>query len=157
MDGEHGGEIVVCRRRPGRRTRPASQRLSYDGGALPVTDDDVAIAEVTTRDINRGDAPHFLLKEITEAPQSFAKTLRGKIVERDGLLRADVGDLALPAAIVGRIADGSITRFRVIGQGTAAVAGQSTAAILDELTDAASSTSTPSPRPNCRASACAST
>jgi glucosamine--fructose-6-phosphate aminotransferase (isomerizing) len=90
---------------------------------------------VTTRDIDRGDSPHFLLKEISEAPNSFAKTLRGKIVERDGHLHAVVGDRALPADIVARLADGSIARIRVIGQGTAAVAGQSTAAILDELTD----------------------
>ena len=93
-------------------------------------------AEVTTRDINRGDAPHFLLKEITEAPLSFAKTLRGKIVERDGRLSVDIGERALPRDVVERLAAGTITRVRVIGQGTAAVAGQSTAAILDELTDA---------------------
>ena len=31
-----------------------------------------------------GGFPHFLLKEITEAPGSFRKTLRGRIVERDG-------------------------------------------------------------------------
>ena len=44
-------------------------------------------AEITTRDIDRGDFPHYLLKEISEAPASFRKTLRGKIVERDGVLR----------------------------------------------------------------------
>ena len=65
---------------------------------------DVTTAEVTTRDINRGEAPHFLLKEISEAPLSFAKTLRGKIVERDGLLRADVGQRALPADVAARLA-----------------------------------------------------
>ena len=48
---------------------------------------EVVTAEVTTRDINRGDAPHFLLKEISEAPASFAKTLRGKIVDHDGVLQ----------------------------------------------------------------------
>ena len=31
-------------------------------------------------------SPHFLLKEISEAPASFRKTLRGKLVERDGRL-----------------------------------------------------------------------
>ena len=34
--------------------------------------------QITTRDIDRGDFPHFLLKEISEAPASFRKTLRGK-------------------------------------------------------------------------------
>jgi glucosamine--fructose-6-phosphate aminotransferase (isomerizing) len=135
MDGEQGGEIVVL---DGSDAGDLGGivRLAYDGSDLPVTPADVVTAEVTTRDINRGDAPHFLLKEISEAPLSFAKTLRGKIVERDGLLHADVGQRALPSDVAARLAAGTITRVRVIGQGTAAVAGQSTAAILDELTDA---------------------
>ncbi len=56
-------------------------------------------AEITTRDIDRGDAPHFLLKEIGESPDSFRKTLRGKLVERDGMLHASVGERALPEAV----------------------------------------------------------
>ncbi len=135
MDGEQGGEIVVLDGADA-GDLDGIVRLAYDGSDRPVTAGDVVIAEVTTRDINRGDAPHFLLKEISEAPLSFAKTLRGKIVERDGLLHADVGQRALPPDVAARLAAGTITRVRVIGQGTAAVAGQSTAAILDELTDA---------------------
>jgi glucosamine--fructose-6-phosphate aminotransferase (isomerizing) len=134
MDGEQGGEIVILDGADAGELG-GIVRLAYDGTARPVTASDVTTAEVTTRDINRGDAPHFLLKEISEAPQSFAKTLRGKIVERDGLLHADVGQRALPDDVGARLAAGTITRVRVIGQGTAAVAGQSTAAILDELTD----------------------
>ena len=45
-------------------------RLAYDGTPLPVTDDDIAGAQITTRDIDRGDFPHYLLKEITESPAS---------------------------------------------------------------------------------------
>jgi glucosamine--fructose-6-phosphate aminotransferase (isomerizing) len=104
---------------------------------LALSDDDIAHAEVTTRDIDRGGAPHFLLKEITESPNSFAKTLRGKITGERDALRVVVGERALPTVIRDRLADGTITRIRVIGQGTAAVAGQSTAAILDELTGSA--------------------
>jgi glucosamine--fructose-6-phosphate aminotransferase (isomerizing) len=134
LDGEHGGEIVVLH---GDRAGELDgiERLGYDGVANPVSERDVVVAEVTTRDINRGDAPHFLLKEISESPLSFAKTLRGKIVERDGSLHADVGERALPPQIAERLAAGTIRRIRVIGQGTAAVAGQSMAAILGELTD----------------------
>jgi glucosamine--fructose-6-phosphate aminotransferase (isomerizing) len=135
MDGERGGEIIVLDGRHGGETA-GILRMAYDGTVNPIGDEDIVEAEVTTRDINRGDAPHFLLKEITEAPLSFAKTLRGKIVERDGRLVADVGERALPPAVAERLANGTITRVRVIGQGTAAVAGQSMAAILDELTDA---------------------
>ena len=141
MDGESGGEIIVLDAASVTADGAtddgglaALRRLGYDGIERPVTEADVVTAEVTTRDIDRGDAPHFLLKEITEAPESFRKTLRGKIVEdADGVLRAVVGERALPPAVAARLADGSITRIRVIGQGTAAVAGQSTAALLDEL------------------------
>lgn len=132
LDGEHGGEIVVLdAARAG--DLDGVRRLHYDGTELPVRADEVVTAEVTTRDIDRGDAPHFLLKEIGEAPTSFHKTLRGKIVERDGLLSAAIGDRALPPDVAARLAAGTITRVRVIGQGTAAVAGRSAAALLDEL------------------------
>ena len=109
------------------------RRVAYDGSDLPVSTDDVAVAQVTTRDIDRGDAPHFLLKEIKEAPGSFRKTLRGKIADHDGVLHAFVGDRALPTDVAARLASGEISKVRVIGQGTAAVAGRSMAAILDTL------------------------
>ena len=56
-------------------------RWSYDGTELAgPRADDLITAQITTRDIDRGDFPHFLLKEITDAPASFRKTLRGKLV-----------------------------------------------------------------------------
>ena len=133
MDGEDGGEMILLDADTA-GDLDAIIRLRYDGSGIPVGADDVVTAEITTRDIDRGDAPHFLLKEISEAPASFAKTLRGKIHDNDGLLGAVVGEAALPADIVERLRTGAISRIRVIGQGTAAVAGQSTAAVLDELT-----------------------
>ena len=140
LDGERGGEIVVL---DGDQAGDAAgvRRISYDGRDLPVAASELTRASITTRDIDRGEAPHFLLKEIGEAPRSFTKTLRGKIVERrvgdTGMLAADVGELALPPAIVARLAGGSITKVRVIGQGTAAVAGQGAAALIDTMCDGA--------------------
>ena len=139
LDGEHGGEIVVL---DGERAGDADalgalERVAYDGTRTSVVDADLITAEVTTRDIDRGDAPHYLLKEITESPVSLAKTLRGKIETDGDELVANVGEVALPADVAERLAAGSITRVRVIGQGTAAVAGQSMAALLDELTEGA--------------------
>ena len=78
-----------------------------------------------------GDFPHFLLKEITEAPISFRKTLRGKLVERDGRLEVVLGPDVLPDDVRDDLRVGSIDRIQVIGQGTAHVAGQSLAAALD--------------------------
>jgi glucosamine--fructose-6-phosphate aminotransferase (isomerizing) len=109
--------------------------VSYEGATLPLTSADVHTADVTTRDIDRGDAPHFLLKEIGEAPNSFRKTLRGRIGEHDGMLVPELDESTLPAAVIAKLRDGSITRVRVIGQGTAAIAGRAMVAVLDSLTD----------------------
>jgi glucosamine--fructose-6-phosphate aminotransferase (isomerizing) len=110
-------------------------RIAYDGTELPVGDDDVVTAAITTRDIDRGDFPHFLLKEITESPTSFRKTLRGRLVEGDDGLRIVLPEDSLPSEIRTRLADRSITRILAIGQGTAAIAGQGLAAVLAAAAD----------------------
>ena len=106
------------------------RRIAFDGTPLPVVAGDLQHAEITTRDIDRGEFPHFLLKEVSEAPASFRKTLRGKVVERDGRLACVLGADTLPDGIRARLRDGSIRRVIVIGQGTAAIAGQNLAAVL---------------------------
>ncbi len=110
-------------------------RWSYDGAELPVGSDEVRTAEITTRDIDRGDAPHYLLKEITESPNSFRKTLRGKLVHEGDSWRVSLGDATIPSELHGRLRDGSIRRVVTIGQGTAAVASHSFARALAEALD----------------------
>ena len=124
------GQVMVLDK-AGAGTLEGMRRLAYDGGEIPLTDKDVAHAEITTRDIDRAGYPHYLLKEITESPQSFRKTLRGKIAEHDGHLSVRLGDETLPPHVRARLKEGSFTRVLVIGQGTAAVAGQSVAHALN--------------------------
>ena len=136
MDGETSaggsgpGQIVVLDR-AGAGTVEGIRRFAYDGTRLPVSDSELTTATITTRDIDRGDFPHYLLKELSEAPQSFRKTLRGRIEEHNGMLSVALGPEALPAAVEQRLRDGTIRRVLVIGQGTAAVAGQAIAAAID--------------------------
>ncbi|WP_419917215.1 SIS domain-containing protein [Candidatus Poriferisodalis sp.] len=113
----------------------ALRRFSYDGTELPVEASDIVTAEVTTRDIDRGDYPHFLLKEISEAPRSLQATLRGRIdTATAGALRhARIGTDALPADVRSRLRDGSIRRIVAIGQGTAAAAASSLPHFLESL------------------------
>src|SRR5207244_10324988 len=118
LDGDKAGSLAGIR------------RLAYDGSLLPVTDDEVTTPQITTRDIDRGAFPHFLLKELSEAPRSFRKTLRGRIDERDGRLVAALDDDAVPPALVDGVRSGRLRRVLVIGQGTAAVAGQAVGAFL---------------------------
>ncbi len=132
MDGERG-EIIELRSATAGRLAGMS-RFLYDGSPAPITDNEVTSAGVTTRDIDRGEAPHFLLKEILEAPESFRKTIRGRIHERDGLLVADLDEEVFPDFLRRELADGKIRRIRIIGQGTAAVAGSSMVSLLVALT-----------------------
>ena len=132
MDGDGGQIIEITSTAAG--TLEGMHRFTYGGAEAPLVEADISDAGVTTRDIDRGDAPHFLLKEILEAPESFRKTIRGRVHERDGQLVADLDDGVLPAAIVSDLAAGKIRRIRIIGQGTAAVAGSSMVGLLTSLT-----------------------
>ena len=128
------GQVVVLHRDHAGELA-AVQRLSYDGTPLPIADDDIVSAEITTRDVDRRGFRHYLLKEITESPESFRKTLRGRIVSTDNdqrtpTLAVNLGPETLPAPLVQRLADGQIANIIVIGQGTAAVAAQSMAHFL---------------------------
>ncbi len=126
LDADHAGSLDGIR------------RLSFDGTVLPVSEREVAAAEITTRDIDRGDFPHYLLKEISESPASFRKTLRGKIAtDREGRLRVALGSDTLPPALRERLRDGSVRKVVAIGQGTAAVAGESLAMMLGSLVGSA--------------------
>ena len=110
-------------------------RFAYDGTELPVAAGELQHAEITTRDIDRGASPHYLLKEISEAPASFRKTLRGRIAAgADGRLAVELGPESLPEIVRAHLRDGTLRRVVVIGQGTAAVAGQSFAAALRNAT-----------------------
>ena len=121
LDSENAGTVAGLLRR------------AYDGTDLAVTNDDVFTAEITTRDIDRGDSPHYLLKELGEAPGSFRKTLWGKIVDGDDGPEVSLGPEIVPNRVRQGLRDGSIKRVVIIGQGTAAVASQSLAVTLDAL------------------------
>ena len=136
MDGEAvqegggpAGQVLVLDA-SGAGTVEGITRLAYDGTLLPVGEGEVRTAEITTRDIDRAGFAHFLLKEITEAPSSFRKTLRGKIAGAGSEMRVVLGDETLPEGLRARLRSGAVRRVRVIGQGTAVVAGQSLATAL---------------------------
>jgi glucosamine--fructose-6-phosphate aminotransferase (isomerizing) len=137
-----GQIVVVGERNAG--TLEGITRYSYDGTPLPVHETDLHVAQITTRDIDRGSFPHYLLKEISEAPDSFRKTLRGKIVHAVGdgsagpaQLRVQLGAETLPERLTAALRNGDIRRVDAIGQGTAAVAAQSFALALDDATGGA--------------------
>jgi glutamine---fructose-6-phosphate transaminase (isomerizing) len=142
MDGEtpadpanpvasRGQIIELDRARAG--TLEGIRRRSYDGREHPVGDSEIVVPEITTRDIDRGEHPHFLLKEIGESPRSLRATLRGRIVDSPDGLRVRLGPETLSPELADRLARGRIRRVLATGQGTAAVAARAFARFLDRL------------------------
>ena len=126
-DSRTKGEIFILS-----KDKKDSQRgisaFSYDGYPLAISDNKIKKAEITTRDIDRKHYPHYLLKEILEAPLSAKKTLRGKYriaYDQNGKpeVNFNLGDDILPPKLKEALIQGNIHKIFVIGQGTAAVAG----------------------------------
>jgi glucosamine--fructose-6-phosphate aminotransferase (isomerizing) len=107
----------------------------YDGTKIALKENALQTAEITTRDIDRGDHPHFFLKEISESAISIKKTLRGKyrIEAGDDLspkVIFNLGENIVPADVKSGLKNGAIKNIIVIGHGTAAVAGMAVADAL---------------------------
>jgi glutamine---fructose-6-phosphate transaminase (isomerizing) len=101
---------------------------NYDGTEITLKENSLQKAEITTRDIDRGDYPHFFLKEISESAVSIRKTLLGKYRIATGNNASsqvifNLGTNIVPTAIRSALTQGKIKNIIVIGHGTAAVAG----------------------------------
>ncbi len=135
------GQLFVLNRNAG-GTLQGIDAFHYDGHKLNLSDDNIHKAEITTRDIDRKDYPHYLLKEIFEAPTSTRKTMRGKYFINygdDDTVRSitfNLGGDIVPPDLVRALQAGSIKTIYVVGQGTAAVAGAAIAeAFIQYLQD----------------------
>jgi glutamine---fructose-6-phosphate transaminase (isomerizing) len=123
------GTILALSRR-GSGTLAAIRRYDGDGGPRPVEPGEVRVAEVTTRDLALGSFQHYLQKEICEAPSSFLKTLRGRLREGSAGPTVSLPESSLPRDVRRRLRSGQLREVLVIGQGTAAVAGQGVAQLI---------------------------
>ncbi|MBV9659763.1 MAG: SIS domain-containing protein, partial [Acidimicrobiales bacterium] len=144
MDGESTQGQVVVLDRSGAGTTAGMTRMRYSGTPMPVQENEIISAQITTRDIDRRGFAHFLLKELTEAPDSFRKTLRGRIVsDPGGPLAVRLGEDTLPTSVARALEEDAIRRVVVIGQGTAAVAGQAVAEAIRQCLPGLSVQATP--------------
>ncbi len=110
----------------------------YDGTPLELTPDDIKRTEITSRDIDRQDYPHYFSKEISESPDSVEKTLqnRWKINSKDNsqyIINLD--ETVIPPSLKKALIRGRIKRIFFIGQGTAGVAALACSNILNYYVD----------------------
>lgn len=106
-----------------------------EGGASAVLG--TRAIEIFSRDIWRGEHPHFLAKELSEAPESIAKTLRGKYRRAvDAVHFQERGPHSFEA-LLARLRDPRAPRFEevlAIGQGTASIAAMGAAWLIEQAT-----------------------
>ncbi|MFO7558543.1 MAG: SIS domain-containing protein [Desulfobacterales bacterium] len=104
----------------------------YDGTPIELKAEDIKHTEITSRDIDRQGFPHYFLKEISEAPESVRKTLQNRWKIKDEqkyVIRLD--EKAVPGTVRDALANNRIRRVFFVGQGTAGVAAQVCANILE--------------------------
>ncbi len=106
----------------------------YDGTPLELSEEDIQTTDITSRDIDRQDYPHYFLKEISEAPGSIEKTLSGRwgVAQKDATLKSiQLSQKELPDVIRDALTGGRIQRIYFIGQGTAGVAATACAELAN--------------------------
>jgi len=112
--------------------------MFYDGTPVKLEEADKKQTDITSRDIDRLGYPHYFLKEISEAPVSVERTLRNrwKIKEDGNKLKVVTLDVkAFPKYLKTAFVENQIQRIYFIGQGTAGIAAQVCADILNYYMD----------------------
>jgi glucosamine--fructose-6-phosphate aminotransferase (isomerizing) len=112
--------------------------MYYDRTPVILNEKDIKYTEITSRDIDRQDFPHYFLKEISEAPISVEKTLqnRWKIMHDDiNQYTITLDETIFPKTLQQALLDKKIRRIFFVGQGTAGVAALACADILNYYMD----------------------
>ena len=109
--------------------------MYYDGSPIQLTAHDIKQTEITSRDIDRQNFPHYFFKEICESPESLEKTVQNKwrISQKHGKRHSliIVEDDGIPPALVEAFQQNRIRNITFIGQGTAGVAACGCAELLN--------------------------
>jgi glucosamine--fructose-6-phosphate aminotransferase (isomerizing) len=136
-DGDTQGQVFVLSQNSGGGVE-GIEAMFYDGTPLLLGNQDVNNTEITSRDIDRQQFPHYFLKEISESPDSVERTMqnRWKIAEGeknqyDIVLDETVVPQKLIAGLSGSSGRPLIRRVYFVGQGTAGVAARACADILN--------------------------
>ena len=108
--------------------------MYYNGTSVVLTEKEVRETEITSRDIDRQNYPHYFLKEISESPRSVQQTIEGRvaIIEKEGKKYPQVllGTSVIPARLESALRQNRIRRIFLIGQGTAGVAASGCTTLL---------------------------
>ncbi len=135
-EGRTQGQIFVLDQDSGGSVSEI-KAMYYNGVPIFLSEADVKTTQITSRDIDRQNFPHYFLKEISEAPASVEKTLvnRWRVHPDTGLPAVVLSENVIPPEIRHAFGQKSIRRIFFIGQGTAGIAAQACADILNFYLD----------------------
>jgi glucosamine--fructose-6-phosphate aminotransferase (isomerizing) len=106
----------------------------YDGTTIELVEKDIKSTEITPRDIDRQQYPHYFLKEISESPRSVDQTIQGRlaVVEDNGQKRPQIllDHTVFPESLESALQKKEIQKIFFIGQGTAGVAASGCTMLL---------------------------
>ncbi len=108
--------------------------IYYDGTPVELSEKDIKHTEITSRDIDRQEYPHYFLKEISESSVSVEKTLQNRWKFKDNekqLCEIALDENAIPKSMQTALLENQIRRIFFVGQGTAGVAALACSNILN--------------------------
>ena len=131
LNGEKKGQIVILDQHSSGGVE-GIRSFYYDNQPIVITNEDLMTSQITSRDIDRQDYPHYFLKEISEAPLSVEKTLENKckLIPATGIFETSMGENVIPLDLETDLKKGKIKKIYFIGQGTAGIAAQGCADLL---------------------------
>ncbi len=131
LNGEDKGQIVILDQESAGGVS-GIRSLYYDNSPISISSDQILTSQITSRDIDRQNFPHYFLKEISESPGSMEKTLENKFKQSpDTQLFSTILDTTvIPKSLEDDFINQKIKKVCFIGQGTAGIAAQGCADLL---------------------------
>ena len=131
LNGEDKGQIVLLDQNS-QGGISGIKSFYYDNTPIAIEEDQVLTSQITSRDIDRQNFPHYFLKEISESPDSVEKTLENKFrLNSDNLFSTSLDDTIIPKSLEDDFKNNKIKKIYFIGQGTAGVAAQGCSDLLN--------------------------
>ncbi len=131
LNGEKRGQILILDQNSAGGIE-GMRSMAYDGSPIEIREDNIQHSQITSRDIDRQNFPHYFLKEISESPLSVTRTLQNKwkISPDNGLYTMNLSNSVIPEHIEAELKQGVIKKIYFVGQGTAGIAAQGCADLL---------------------------
>ncbi len=132
LNGEDKGQIVILDQNSSGGVS-GIHSFYYDNTPICIDDHHVMTSQITSRDIDRQNFPHYFLKEISESPNSVEKTLENKVrfLTESNRFATSLDQTMLPKTLEADFKNDRIKKVYFIGQGTAGIAAQGCADLLN--------------------------